>query len=62
MWADDLVMLSETERGLNNMLNDLGIYAVSNGLTLNMDKTKCMIFNKTGRLIRRNFLYRKKQN
>ena len=57
IWADDLLMLSETETGLNNMLQDLKTYAEDNGLTINTDKTQCMIFNKTGRLLRRNFAY-----
>ena len=57
IWADDLLILSETETGLNNMLHDLKVYAEGNGLTINTDKTQCMIFNKTGRLLRRNFAY-----
>ena len=57
IWADDLLMLSETETGLNNMLHDLKAYAENNGLTINTDKTQCMIFNKTGRLLRRKFVY-----
>ena len=54
IWADDLVLLSKTEEGLQNMINDLGIYAENNGLSVNVIKTKVMIFNKTGRLMRRN--------
>ena len=55
IWADDLLLLSQTESRLNNMLSELKIYTEENGLTINMDKTKVMIFNKTGRHIRRNF-------
>ena len=55
IWADDLLLLSKTEAGLNNMLKDLELYSKENGLKLNLDKTKCMIFNKTGRKIRGNF-------
>ena len=55
IWADDLLIFSETENGLQNMLNDLGNYAANNGLSVNMTKTKVMIFNKTGRHMRRNF-------
>ena len=55
LWADDLVVLSKDEEGLCKMINDLGIYAADNGLKINEDKTKVMIFNKTGRLMRRNF-------
>jgi hypothetical protein len=55
IWADDLLMLSETEDGLNNMLNNLNEYTKANLIYVNLEKTKCMIFNKSGRLIRRNF-------
>ena len=37
---------------LKKVLNQ---YSKENGLTINMDKTKVMIFNKTGRHMRRNF-------
>ena len=56
IWADDLLILSESEKGLQNMLNHLHLFSEINGLRINMDKTKTMIFNKSGRHIRRNFL------
>ena len=52
LWADDLVMISESKEGLTKMLGDLAKFASENGLKINSDKTKCMIFNKTGRHIR----------
>ena len=55
LWADDLLLLSDTEDGLNKILQQLYTYCNENFLTINIDKTKCMIFNKTGKLIRRNF-------
>ena len=55
MWADDLLLLSETEKGLSNLIKDLKLYSDQNKLMINTKKTKCMIFNKTGRLIHRNF-------
>ena len=39
------------------MLRTLEKYYGENELTLNTDKTKCMIFNKTGRLLRTPFYY-----
>ena len=39
------------------MLRALEKYCKENELTLNTDKTKCMIFNKTGRLLRTPFYY-----
>ena len=55
IWADDLLILSKSEEGLQNMLNLLNSFTINNGLTPNMDKTKVMIFNKTGRQIRKRF-------
>ena len=54
-WADDLVMFSDSETGLQNMLNLLQTYSKENYLTVNTKKTKCMIFNKNGRLLLRPF-------
>ena len=57
IWAADLLLLSETENGLNTMLKNLKTYTVKNMIHVNLDKTKCMIFNKTGRLMRRSFYF-----
>ena len=54
-WADDIVILSESETGLKEMLGALEEYTSQNKLEINTDKTKVMIFNKTGRLLRRNY-------
>jgi hypothetical protein len=54
-WADDLVLFSKDEAGLQNLLNILEKYCKDNELTINTKKTKCMIFNKTGRLLLRPF-------
>ena len=61
LWADDLILLSKTETGLKNMLKCLELYTNENGLKLNIEKTKCMIFNKTGRLIRKHFTFKGKK-
>ena len=55
VWADDIVLLAENEGGLQQMLNVLDAYCQENKLDINTAKTKCMTFNKSGRLIRRNF-------
>ena len=39
------------------MLKTMEKYCNENELTLNTDKTKCMIFNKTGKLLRTSFYY-----
>ena len=57
IWADDLLLLSKSEAGLKNMLAALKSYTIKNGITLNIKKTKVMIFNKSGRHIRRNIYF-----
>ena len=57
IWADDILLLSKSKEGLQNMLNALNIFAKENGMTLNIKKTKIMIFNKTGRHLSRNFYF-----
>ena len=54
-WADDLVMFSDSESGLQKMLSILEEYCKKNELIVNTKKTKCMIFNKSGRLLLRHF-------
>ena len=54
-WADDLVLFSETKEGLDKLLKILELFCKENHLMINTKKTKCMIFNKTGRLMRRPF-------
>ena len=48
-------MLAESEEHLQAMLNILENYCKQNKLEINTDKTKTMVFNKTGRLMRRPF-------
>ena len=58
MWADDILILSESEDGLQRKLNTLGVYCVTNKLSVNTNKTECMIFNKTGRLMGHKFFFK----
>ena len=55
IWADDIILLAESENGLAEMLSTVETYCEENKLIINTDKTKCMIFNKTGRLLRNKF-------
>jgi hypothetical protein len=57
LWADDILLLSKSETGLKNMLIALKSYTEENGIKLNIKKTKVMIFNKSGRHIRRNIYF-----
>ena len=59
IWADDLLPLSQSNIGLETMLSELKLYSDQNGIKLNLKKTKVMIFNKSGRQIRRNFYFGK---
>ena len=54
-WADDLVMFANSEKKLQEMLNLLEAYCKENELLINTKKTKCMIFNKSGRILSRDF-------
>jgi hypothetical protein len=53
MFADDLTLLSTTIVGLQNQLNALSTAAVRLGLTINLDKSKIIVFRKGGFLGRR---------
>ena len=57
MFADDLVILSESAKGLQNALDKLYEYCSKWGLTINTDKTKVLIFNKGGLPISRYKFY-----
>ena len=49
MYADDLLILSETEDGLKESLQRLGKYAEQWKMKISAKKTKIMVFNKQGR-------------
>ena len=53
LFADDIVLLSSTPHGLQRQINNLKIASTSLGLTVNLDKTKVMVFCKGGFLGRR---------
>ena len=57
IWADDIILMSEKEEGLKKMLKAMESYCEENQLVLNTDKTKCMIFNRMGRLVRKRFYF-----
>ena len=45
-WADDLVLMSTSPKGLQNCLNKLGIYCDKWCISVNVSKTNCMVFGK----------------
>ena len=44
-WADDLVIMSMSKQGLQNSINKLYNYCNKWGLSVNTDKTKCMLLS-----------------
>ena len=54
-WADDLVLFAKSKEELADLLKILENYCKDNEIAINTKKTKCMIFNKGGRLMRRPF-------
>ena len=55
LYADDLVIISESKIGLQNCLDKAHYFAKSKGLTISEKKSKIMIFNVAGRLIKESF-------
>ena len=53
MFADDVVLLSETASGLQNCINRMSNYCSMWQLSVNISKTKAVIFNKDGHRISR---------
>lgn len=51
MYADDLIILSESASGLQCALDKLQSYCMKWKLLVNIDKSNVMIFNKSGRII-----------
>ena len=51
MYADDLLILSETENGLTKSLERLSNYAKKWKLKISAKKTKVIVFNKAGKII-----------
>lgn len=57
MYADDTVLISKSEAGLQKALNKLHDYCTKWKFTVNRSKTKVMIFQKGGKLASGNFMY-----
>jgi hypothetical protein len=52
LYADDIVLLSQSAKGLQNLLNKLKLFCDKWNLSVNTEKTKVMIFNKSGRKLK----------
>ena len=55
LYADDLVIISPTREGLQEKLDNLGLFAKDKDLTINTKKSQVMIFNKGGKLLKDQF-------
>lgn len=54
LWADDLILLSLQLSSLQKLLDILGDYCTTWGLSVNIKKTQVMVFNSQGRLLKLN--------
>ena len=52
LWADDLVLLALDRKSLQNLIDTVNAYCITWGLTVNLDKTAVLVFNKTGRQLK----------
>ena len=57
LWADDILMLSESARGLQNQMAFLERYSEANQLQVNIKKTKWIHFNKKGIFCKQSIIY-----
>ena len=55
LYADDLVLVSDSPEGLQNALNKVGKYAEDKQLNISIDKSKTMVFNQSGKYIKKEF-------
>ena len=61
MYADDLIIMSTTQEGLQKSLDGLSKYCKLWKLNINHKKTKCMIFSKGSNTKKSEFHYRFKK-
>jgi hypothetical protein len=57
MYGDDIVLLSSSSVGLQEKIDMLEKFCQEWCLTVNLTKTKILIFNKAGRHLKHNFTY-----
>ena len=60
MFADDLIILSTSKKGLQDSLNVLEPYCVKWDLEVNLKKTKCVVFTRGNRKEKDNFIFNNK--
>ena len=60
MYADDLIILSDSEEGLQRQINKISGYCKKWKLDINIKKTKVMIFNRGNKLLKSEVRYENK--
>ena len=60
LYADDIVLLSQSKEGLQNCLNTLYDYCSVWKLQVNIDKSKVIVFNSNGKSFLDHFMYNNK--
>lgn len=50
MYADDVVLLSTSKQGLQNCVNKLEKFTAESEMSVNIKKTKVLVFSKAGRI------------
>ena len=53
LYADDIVLISDSPEGMQRHLVALHTFASASGLSVNLSKTKVMVFNTTPQWVRR---------
>ena len=53
LYLDDIVLISDSLEGMQRHLDALHIFALDSGMSVNLDKTKVMVFNTTPQWVRR---------
>ena len=53
LYADDIVLISDSPEGMQRHLDTLHTFASDSGLAVNLGKTKTMVFNTTPQWVRR---------
>ena len=63
LWADDLILLALSRASRQKMVDVLYSYCLEWGLSVNINKTAVMVFNRSGRLLKesKNFNYGDRQ-
>ena len=57
MYADDIVLVGETSIQLQRKINILETFCRKYGMTVNLDKTKVMVFRNEGKTAKRESFY-----